>query len=257
MKYTVLSYNMNSYELIHPILEPSPNAEYIMVTDDPNLKDESGTWKVVCDHSLTGSPFDKVMQVRHSPWKYCDTDIVLKVDGSVGINMNLDPIIEKFVDGGYDMSLMLHPTRYTMLDEYKAWVQIRGMKVEQANKVLSFMYGMEGYDVEHYKGLCQLCWQIQKKNNLNITLNMMTYALLKYLGKDGDVERCDQTVLSFILQKYFPDANIMWVDNTIYYGKYMTWYAHNSNTPLNKIPKPMLAAPMWKNEMIWDKVVSF
>lgn len=256
MKATVLSYNMNSYEVIHPIICSTPNVQYILVTDDPNLKDESGTWKVVCDHSLTGSPFDKVMQVRHNPWKYCDTDIVLKVDGSVGINMNLDPIIEKYVEGGYDMSLMLHPTRYTMLDEYKAWVQIRGMKVEQANKVLSFMMNMEGYDVEHYKGLCQLCWQIQKKNNLNTTLNMMTYSLLKYLG-DGDVERCDQAVFSFILQKYFPNSKIMLVDNTIYDGRYFTWYAHNSNTPLIIPPKPMLAAPYWNNKPLIDEVEKF
>lgn len=256
MKYTVISYNMNGYELIHPVLEKSPNAEYIMVTDDPNLKDELGTWKVVCDHSLTGSPFDKVMQVRHNPWKYCDTDIVVKVDGSVGINMNLDPIIDKFVDGGYDMSLMLHPSRYTMVEEYSAWVQIRGMKPEHANKVLSFMYGMEGYDVEHYKGLCQLCFQIQTKNELNTISNMMTYSLLKYLG-DGDVERCDQAVLSFILQKYFSNAKIMWVDNTIYDGRYFTWYAHNSNTPLIIPPKPMLVAPYWNNKPLIDEVVRF
>ena len=140
-----------------------------------------------------------------------------------------------------------------MLDEYKAWVQIRGMKVEQANKVLSFMLNMEGYDVEHYKGLCQLCWQIQKKNNLNTTLNMMTYALLKYLGEYGDVERCDQAVLSFILQKYFPNAKIMWVDNTIYDGKYFTWYAHNSDTPLIIPPKPMLASPYWNIKPLIDE----
>ena len=255
MKYTVLSYNMNSYELIHPILFPSPNAEYIMVTDDPNLKDESGTWKVVCDHSLTGSPFDKTLQVRYNPWKYCDTDIVLKVDGSVGINANLDPIIDKFVEGGYDMSLMYHPGRDTMVQEYTVWVQFRGMKPEQANKVLSFMYGMEGYDVEHYRGMCQLCFQIQKKNDLNTTLNMMTYWLLKYLG-DGDVERCDQAVFSFIMQKYFPNAKIMWVDNTIYDGRYMTWYAHNSNTPLIIPPSTQYIEPYWCNKKN-ENVVKF
>ena len=78
--YTVLTYNINNYEIVHPIKEKSDRARYIMVTDDPDLKDESGSWEIVYDDTLTGSAFDKVMQIRWNPWKYTDDYIVLRID---------------------------------------------------------------------------------------------------------------------------------------------------------------------------------
>ena len=46
-KYSVLCYIFNGYEQVREVQEKDPNAEYILVTDDPKLK--SNTWKVVYD----------------------------------------------------------------------------------------------------------------------------------------------------------------------------------------------------------------
>ena len=201
-RYTVLSYNINNYEVIHPVKVKSDRARYIMVTDDPNLKDESGTWEVVYDDKLSGSTFDKCYQVRFDPFKYTDDYYVIRIDGSVGIDKNLDPLIDKFIDGEYDLSLMIHPTRNTMYDEYVAWVQGRQYPVDNANYVLSFMAQAEGFDVKNWKGLCQMCFEIQKNDRINNDLNRLTYALLKYLGdQTTQVERVDQILFSFIMQK--------------------------------------------------------
>ena len=49
-KYSVLCYIFNGYEQVREVQEKDPNAEYILVTDDPKLK--SKTWKVVYDEKL-------------------------------------------------------------------------------------------------------------------------------------------------------------------------------------------------------------
>ena len=253
--YSVISYNMGSYEIIHPIQEKSDRARYIMVTDDPNLKDETGSWEVVYDATLSGSSFDKVMQVRYFPFKYTDDMIVVKVDGSVGINKSLDALVDKFIDGGYDLSIMLHPTRSTMFEEYAAWVQARNYPVEQANAILGFLQQAEGYPVKDYKGLAQLCFEIQKDNRINADFHRLTYALLKYLGDTtSEIERVDQCIYSFVLQKYFGQMNIMFVDQRMYNGEFFTWYQHNSNVAFKPMETKDMKEPYFRNKRIHNQI---
>lgn len=257
--YTVLSYNINNYEIIHPVKVKSDRARYVMVTDDPNLKDESGTWEVVYDDTLTGSTFDKCYQIRFNPFKYTEDRIVLRIDGSVGIEKNLDPLIDKFIDGGYDISLMFHPTRNTMYEEYLAWVQSRRFPQDEANYALAFMAQAEGYDVKEWKGLAQMCYEIQVNNRINNDLNRMTYTLLKYLGNKTDgIHRVDQTIFSFVVQKYFNRINIMWVDQRMYNGEPsnapFTWYPHHSDIPFPPIDTNVMKEPYWMNKRIHNQL---
>ena len=257
--YTVLSYNINNYEIIHPVKVKSDRARYIMVTDDPNLKDESGTWEVICDDTLTGSTFDRVLQVRYNPFKYTDDRYVIKIDGSVGIEKNLDLLINKFIEGGYDLSLMFHPTRNTMYEEYLAWCQLRHYPTDQANFVLSFLVQLEGFNVKDWKGLCQLCYQIEVNNRITNDLNRMTYALLKYLGdKTSEIERVDQCIYSFVLQKYFNQAKIMWVDQRMYNSEAsnapFTWYPHHSDRPFAPMDVKDMIEPYWMNKRVHNQL---
>ncbi len=47
MRYTVLTYIFNGYEQVHEVGEKDFDADYVLVTDDPNLKSE--TWRVIYD----------------------------------------------------------------------------------------------------------------------------------------------------------------------------------------------------------------
>lgn len=251
--YTVLTYNINGYEIVHPIKEKSERARYIMVTDDPNLKDESGSWEIIVDDTLSGSTFDKCYQVRFDPFKYTDDFIVLRVDGSVGIEKNLDPLIDKFIEGGYDRSLMHHPTRQTQYEEYTAWCQGRQFPMEDANYVLSFMHNAEGFNVQEFKGMAQMCYEIETNTRINNDLNRMTYSFLKYLGNKGDgIHRVDQTIFSFVAQKYFPGMKIMWVDQRMYNGESANapfqWYPHHSDKPFPPMDVKMMKDPYWLNK---------
>lgn len=229
-QYSVLTYNIGGYEKIHPILKKSPNAEYIYVTDDTSIK--SDDWTVVyvpkCDDGFEGC-----FNIRYNPFDFVHTDIVVKIDGSMTVSGDLDEIIEAFNIGNYDCCVEVHPSRCTMIEEYSAWVKIRGYDINQANKCLLFLQNGEGYDVKNHKGLYQYNFMIQRRNKMNMDWNRMTYALLKYLAPEGkSIDRLDQTIGSFVLNKYFKNSNVMVVDSKICDGSYLTWYAHNSDTKL-------------------------
>lgn len=238
-KYTVLTYIFNNYEFVHEVENVDPEAEYVLVTDDPHLK--SRTWKVIYDVSLNKlSPFDKCYQVRFHPFKYAHTDVVIRVDGSMGIKKPLTPIYEDFIAGGYDRCLMVHPQRNVMKKEYDVWVKTRKYPQKQADKCLSFMERM-GYDL-NYKGLYQGCFEIVRKCDINDSINDIVFDFLRYLG-DGNIERLDQTIWSFVINHLFPDLKVMPVsESLITDSEYMTWYLHKSSTPIptNKKIKPYL-----------------
>lgn len=231
MDYSVLTYNIGGYEILHEIREKSDRAEYIYVTDDRSIT--SSTWTVVyVDNPHPEDNFNLCYQIRFNPWDYVHSDVVVRIDGSMGINKSLDPIVD-FFNNGFDMVLGIHPTRANLYDEYVAWVQQRGYDPRQAERVLNFIQGMEGYDVKKDFGLYQYNFMVQRKNRKNLLLNAMTLDLLRYLAPEGrEIERIDQTVGSFIINKYFSDMNILPVDQTLFDGGFFTWYLHNSDTAM-------------------------
>lgn len=228
--YTILSYNIGNYEILKEVKEKSPNAHYVYVTDNTGIT--SNTWDVVyVENKHPEDNFDLCYDIRFNPFRYTDDDIVIRIDGSMEVIGNTDELIDIFEEGGYDISLCIHPGRNTMLEEYKTWCAVRGYSTAQANKCLTFMANQEGYDVVNYKGLYQYNFMIQRRNKVNMDINRMTLALLKYLAEDGkQIDRLDQTLGSFIINKYFSDRiKVMAVDDRIAFSKYFQWYAHHSD----------------------------
>lgn len=255
MRYSVLTYNINGYEIIHNIPNEcmNPEIEYIYVTDDHSIT--SDTWTVVYADDLTGSTFDKCYQIRFNPFKYVHTDTVMRIDGSMGIVNDVMPIFQLFDKGQYEASVMIHPTRQNMYDEYVAWCQQRFYPVEQANKCLNFMIS-NGYDIKGYKGLYQFNFMIQRKGNFNDEWNKTTYDVLKNLATPPEtIERVDQTIGSFILNRFYSDRKIMPVGQYICNGMFFNWYQHNtenimSYNPMNDCDaflfnKLTYFAPLW------------
>ena len=234
-EYSILTYNIGKYEKIKEVKYKSERAEYILVTDDRSFT--SNTWNVVyVDNKHPEDNFDLCYDIRFNPFKYVNTDTVIRIDGSMEVIGNTDELIDVFNEGNYDISLVMHPVRDNIFDEYVTWCKYRGYSVEQANYILNFMLKYEGYDVKGYKGLYQYNFMIQRNNKINNDLNSLTLSLLKYLAEDGkQIERLDQTVGSFVINKYFNHLKVLPVDNRIAYSKYFSWYAHNSD---NKFPDP-------------------
>ena len=245
MRYTVLTYIFNGYEQVHEVGEKDPKADYVMVTDDPKLT--SRTWRVVCDNSLSRlSPFDKCYQVRFHPFRYAATPIVVRVDGSFEVRKPLTRIVDEYERGDYDRCMMIHPERNTMPAEYDAWCKTRGYSIVQAAKCLTMMESM-GYDLS-YRGLFEAGFEVVSDTPINRDVNDLTFGLLTALGTDRKIERVDQTILSFVINRFFADSiRILPVPETIITdGNLMQWYQHNSKTktiPVN----PRTITPMMFN----------
>ena len=225
-----LTYIVGNYELVHEVEFKTPDCQYVLVTDNHSLT--SSTWEVkYVDNPHPEDPFYLCYQIRFNPFDYVDSDIVIRCDGSMIPCGDFSPVLDIFEKDNYDMMLSIHPSRNTIYQERCAWVQSRGMEVEQANKVLAFMSIMEGYDVKNYKGLYQMNLQIERKNTVNLLANEMTRTLLKYLAADGkQTERCDQDVFSFIINKYFSNIKILPVSQLVSTsGKYFRWCSHGTN----------------------------
>lgn len=241
MRYTVLTYIFNGYEAVHEIQNRDPDADYVLVTDDPNLK--SDTWRVVLDQTRGRSPFGKCYEVRHHPFRYVNTDIVVRIDGSIQVLKSLKPIVDEFERGGYDRCLMIHPHRNTLPEEYDVWVNCRRYPRSQATRCLTAMRQM-GYDMS-YRGLYQGCFEILRNSQVNNAINDQTFGTLCMLGSYGVIERIDQTVWSMIINRFYADRlKVLPVSESIVTdGKLMQWNKHKTTIPVPEVKdaiKPFL-----------------
>ena len=242
-RYTVLTYIFNGYEKVHEVGDKDPEADYVLVTDNSGLKSEM--WRVVYDPMPTKSPFGKCYEVRFHPFRYASTPIVVRIDGSVEVKQSLKPLVDEFERGRYDRCVMIHPHRNVLKDEYDVWIKTRHYPADQAQRCMKAMERM-GYDLQQ-RGMIQGCFEIVRDSRVNHDLNDLTFGLLALMG-NGRIERLDQTVTSFTLQRFFPKMRLMCVaEDIITDGNLMQWYIHNSNTPIplktNTIPPVLFGKP--------------
>lgn len=225
-RYTVLTYNVENYELVREIEEKDPEAEYILVTDCKDVK--SNTWTVVLDEAIQGeSGFDKVCDIRLNAFKYCNTDICLRVDASVKIKHSLKELIDIFEKGNYDIALLPHPTRYNFADEFNTWIDVRNYNVDQAIRILSF-FKENGYDL-NYKGLLQTGLLITRNTSLTKSIIDDTYTLAKQLGENGHMERIDQVLFSYVMNSKYNDIKVLPLSEQVLHSYYMQIYQHGTN----------------------------
>lgn len=228
-RYSVLTFIMGeNYEQVHEIQNMQAGVEYVLVTDNKNLK--SNTWKVVYDEKLLKfkTPFERCFRVRYNAFDYISTDICITVDGSMEVKGSLDPLVREFIQGNYDVCLMPHPFRYDFTSEYKAWVKQRQYPVERLVKFFDLL-DASGYD-QSFKGLIQLCFSIKRRDNeKSRVLDHITLSFLEWLSIGRDFERLDQTVYSFVLNMWFKDIKILAASEQVVRSEAIQWYAHNSS----------------------------
>jgi hypothetical protein len=249
MRYTVLTYIFGRYEQVHEIEEKDPEAEYLLITDDPNLK--SDTWQVLHHPMPDMSLFARCYQVRFHPFRFAHTPMVVRVDGSIKIKKPLTPIIDEMERGHYDRCMMIHPHRDTMHQEYAEWIRTRDYPQEQAEKCMKMMWRM-GYDFKE-RGMFQGCFEVLRDNTVNRDVNDLTFGLLCTLATNGKIERIDQTITSFVLNRFFAQRiNILPVGETIVTdGDLMQWHYHHSTRPIKSTQpiQPMMfngECEVWK-----------
>lgn len=227
-RYSVLTFIFNNYDVVHEIEHKDPDAEYILVTDDPNTHSDS--WTVVYDKDIANmSPFDKSFSVRYNCFKYCSTDICVRIDGSIRVKLSLKPLIDIFEEGKYDACLLPHPFRYNIIDEYNAWIRIRHYNKAQAERCIRAIREM-GYDFD-YKGLFQTCFAIQRRCKLTKEIDKKMFAMLKQFGTNGRIERLDQTFFSVLINTDYSHLKILPISSQFLSSAYFQLYQHGGKIP--------------------------
>jgi hypothetical protein len=239
-KYSVLTFVFGTYECLREVGEIDNEVEYICVTDNKNLK--SNTWKVIVDEDLNGKGvFDKCFSVRYNPFKYCTTDICVRVDGSIKIHKSITPIVDDFIKSGDDVCFLLHPYRDYIPLEYKVWEVYRGFPMDKIKEHIT-LFNNIGYDFNK-KGFIQLNFSIVKRNKINDDINRMTYAFQKLFGNEKDIDRLDQMTITVVLDRFFPNVKVYGVSEKLLHSEYMTWCGHNSNAEIIFNEEHMIKEP--------------
>lgn len=232
-KYSVVTININGYELIHEIQEKSENAEYILLTDDHSLKSDTWTIKYI-ENEFPEDPFYTVFKLRYNIFDYINTDIAFVIDGSVQINKNLDIFIEKMEENNNDCCLFLHNYHWNLEQEYYAWNGYRNYPCEQTDKIRNLI----GEKWFLNKGLLARTLIIQRNTQTIKKWNDLTFEYCKMLCfGNSRVDRLDQTIESYLAQRYFFDSiNPLFLSLEILNeGTYFNWYIHGTNDLLKSI----------------------
>lgn len=253
-KYSVLTFVFGEYECLREIGEIDSDVEYICVTDNENLK--SNTWKIIVDRDLDGKGvFDKCFSVRYNPFKYCSTDICVRVDGSIKIHKPLNYIVDKFIESGSDICFLIHPYRDSIVTEYKVWNVYRNFPIEKIMKHLT-LFQTIGYDFNK-KGFIEIGFSIVKKDKINEDINRLTYSFQKLLGDENDIDRLDQTTITVIIDRFFPDIKVFGVSESIIHSEYMTWCGHNTDKEIAFSMEDMIKTPHLNNkEIIYQDLIN-
>lgn len=230
MRYSVLQYIFGGYEKVHEIQEKDPQAEYLLVTDNPSLK--SDTWNVVYDQQFSGKdPVWSSWYVRFHLFDFVNTSICITMDADTIIRKSLKPIVDMLEEGQYDMAMMPHPCRDSLDKEYAAWVKGRRYPESQAVKCIQFAASI-GYDPCKSKGIMQGNFQVRRDTRDNDDYQRITWAFLKLLAEDRNgIERVDQNVASIVLNKFFSNAKILPLSEQVVRSEALTWCYHGTDKP--------------------------
>lgn len=227
MKYTVLTFlfGKNYDKLINPTVI-DPEATYVCVTDDFELK--SDIWNIVYvniydDRPCCSQGAKKSFIIRWNWYDFCDTDICIVCDGAVGINDNLQRLVNKAYN--YDCMFLVHPLRHNLYDEYVAWIEGRNLDKKYMDNFIE--YTKNSYDI-FTKGLFAPTTMILKKNDIMIQFSKDVLQLMEDISKMSD--RVDQIYMSYLINtKYFNSLDIMFVSFKYLYTTFFSLYEHNSD----------------------------
>lgn len=198
-RYTVLTYNFGGYEIMRELGVKVPDVEYIYVTDDPTLT--SDTWEIVYDKSLDGlNAFEKVMRIRENPFKYCSTNLCIRIDASIEVCDSLDKIVDDFYMANKDMGVMVHPERDNVFDEYDKWISFRGCDPKEKESVIESLKKY-GCDLST-RGLYETGLMIYAKSPYVKQFFAKYSNLLEKVVDDCGKIRVDQVVFSAALNTY-------------------------------------------------------
>ena len=223
MKYSVLTYIFGNGDILREVPKDE-NVEYICVTDNPHIN--AGNWTIIVDEDLKDMhPLQASFYVRHHPFKYCSTDICMRIDGSIKINESLTPMFEEFDASGKDMCVMVNSRAKNLVFEFLHWIGYSKVITKQLE-----IFKQNGVNVL-LEGSLQSPISIVRNNKLCNDCDALCWYWIENLEKEFGVVRPSQTILTASV-KVTAGLDVMFVSEDLIHSKYMQWFQHNSDEKL-------------------------
>lgn len=246
-KYSVLTYNFGNYEILREIDNPNPDIEYILVTDNNNLK--SNTWKIIHFNKFN-NPIENTYYVKYHPFDFISTNLLVLIDGSIKIKNDFSFLIEKLNKN--DLMLKIHPLRKDIYSEIDAWIYSRNYSNENGN----FLKNLLKNSNYEKNGLYEINFLIlTRKKSIENLLNLV-YSFCKYINPKENISRMDQVIFAYVLNNYFSYLSIYPLTEKILEdNNYLAVCIHNSieeNHNLKKLyPNYVYSKQVWlKNKLV-------
>ena len=228
IKYSVLTYSFDNYELFRPLLEKDPLCEYVYVTDNPDLKDNSG-WTIIYEPKLNTMPHDYARRhyVKYHPFDYCNTDYIIYLDGSVGINKSLNTLFNTFYNNKFELGvLIIYQNVFDHLNSYLNWIpdkQYVNSQIKLINDYIKEINYNFNYNTCFNATMC-----ILKKCERIFKLYEMTY---DYIEKHNTLmDNIIKSILTDVVY-YNQKDKLMPIYSSYLYSDVFTKYKHYTNIP--------------------------
>lgn len=223
-KFTVLTLITNNYEPVREIPNMSPDVEYLLVTDNKDTK--SDTWTIVYEPAIDNdwmTPQEKIFYIKWNKlFDYCHSDYVLRIDGAISLDKPLDYVLQQFIDGNYDIGIMLHSLRDNCILEYNEWEAHRNNDVRFKNNFIK--YCNENYYDLNTPGLVQTTCMFYRKSDITKRLVSDVYNTMKQY--DSLKDKNDQCWFTAVLYKYFDNLKCQYLSEQAMHSDYMMWRVH-------------------------------
>lgn len=234
-RYSILTFMMGSYDCVREPVEISNDCEYVLVTDNLNLRSKHWKIKYIPERLRDADGFTKSFYVRYHPFEFVDTPLCVVMDASIKVLKPLDRLIQDFLDSGASIGLSVHWCQWNAHNEYEYWVKYRGYPKLQVARSMAFMRSI-GY-TPTYKGCFETTLKIQKNDEINNNVNRFVWDSLLKVG-NGSADRVDQSIFSAVLNTLFEGIAVFPFTRSLYQGDYLRCYEHGSDKPLVvNIPK--------------------
>ena len=225
--YSVLTCIFEGYEQVREVQNPNPLVEYILVTDDPQLRSE--TWSIIVDSTLDKyTPYARSFYVRSHPFEYVNTNTMVWVDGSINILDDFtDELMLPFIYSDYEIGETLNVITNSAVGEVHRWGEneFHGYTQQHADRIISF-FEMEQFD----NGLVQNTIYLCKNTKLANTVNNRWWELLVRFGEYPEVDQQSMSLRSYCLWKYaYRSPKLLILSPTTLWCHYFDYCYHNTN----------------------------
>lgn len=203
-KYSIYTWVFDN--ILPTVSDIDPNAEYIVITDNKDLCNNSKQhiWNIIYEESLkTMDEYEKILYCISHPFKYCNNDIVIKLDSKIQFEKHPTFILQHYIYKHNNISFIAN-SKYSNINEY--YKNLYNSENTDKNNIINELTKLKQLNVDLNAHLYKHNFIIQSKNKDNENLNNLVYALGLYL-KDFNIPI--DILFSYIVNKFFKDLQIL------------------------------------------------